>query len=117
MAHIQPSIGGTSDAADLLPNREEPNQSKKRCDTIITVVLLVLFVVSICLSAYFSVHPFGPTIPNTTMSLPLLVSLGGTVGFGIGFLVLFIRCVNLEQKNSNLEQRISKLEKDLGIRQ
>ncbi len=84
----------SSSTTITIVDRKEQSASKKCRDTIATIVLLVLFVISACLTVYFSIHhPSYPIIPNTNVSILSLVSLGGTLGFGIGCLVQLSRCV------------------------
>ncbi len=106
------SPGAPTETSNLVENREKPSASKKRCDIITTIVLMVLLAVSMSLSAYFTIHPFGPTIPNTTLSIPLLGSLGGTLGFAIGSIVQFVRCVETHKllENRDLSLRLEAIE-------
>ena len=117
MASIESPRSVSIETRDLALKHEKSSASKKRCEMISALVTLVLLVVSMSLSIYFTDHPFGPTFPNTTLSIPLLVSLGGTLGFGVGFLVLFVRCVYAHQflTNSSLDERISKIGRDVAI--
>ena len=116
MASIESPRSVSIETRDLALKHETSSASKKRCETISAIVTLMLLVVSVSLSIYFTGHTYGPTIPNTTLSIPLLVSLGGTLGFGIGFLVLFVRCMNVYEvlTNSSIDQRISNLEQRLA---
>lgn len=117
MAAIDSPRGTSNEVLVPSQNLDERGASKKRCETITTIVILLLLIVSICLSEYFTVCPYGPTIPNTTLSIPLLVSLSGTLGFGIGFLILFIRCVNTHKflNSPYLDRQIAALEKEVAM--
>jgi hypothetical protein len=101
--------------------KSENLAASKRCTTVTTIVLAILMILAFSLFIYLGDHPIGALIPNTSMHWSTTVSLISFVGLAIGFLVSFIRCINihkclvdknLEARIENIRQRIEQLENE-----
>lgn len=95
--------------------KSEKLAASKRCIIITTIVLAVLVILAFCLLFYSGNHP-----PDTSMHWLETFSLVSFIVLDIGFLISFIRCVNIykwlvDPRLERLEREIRQLKE--GVKQ
>jgi hypothetical protein len=93
--------------------KSEKLAASKRCVTVTTIVLAILVILAFCLLFYLENHPL-----DTSLHWLETFSIVSLIVLDIGFLISFIRCVDIykwlgDPRLERLDQEIKQLEKDI----